>query len=94
MKTAILATLLKFDVPTPSPVAPPGVAEKAQIVLNWIFWGAIIGLVAALIVAGVTMALNNRRGDGVYEGLGKVVTVLAGAAIVASASSIISAIIG
>lgn len=93
MKT-VLTAILTADVPVPSPVAPPGVAEKVQTVLNWGFWISITALVGALIVAGVKMAINNRRGEGLSEGLGGVITVLIGAAFVASASSIISALVG
>ncbi|MDO5061279.1 MAG: hypothetical protein Q4D73_06615 [Actinomycetaceae bacterium] len=94
MQIAILAVLLKFDIPTPSPVAPPGVASKAQLVLNWIFWGAIVALVAALIVVGVTVAFSDNKGDGFRDGMRRVAVVLAGGTIVASATSIISAIMG
>lgn len=97
MKTiqiAILAALLKFDILIPSPEAPPGVSPKAQLFLNWIFWGAIVALVAALIVVGVTVAYSDNKGDGLRDGMRRVAVVLTGGTIVASATSIISAIMG
>lgn len=94
MITNLMASVLRMDVPVPTPVAPPGVGDKVQTILNWTFWGAIVVLVGALIVAGATMAINNRRGDGISDGIGKVVIVLIGAAIVASASGIIGVMVG
>lgn len=68
--------------------APPG-AEGFISILEWVKWVALGICVVGLMVAGATMAIQSRRGEG-GEHLGKLGMVLAGVVVISAATSLIT----
>src|SRR5690625_4030295 len=80
--------LLPMNVPDPgSGEAPPG-AEGFLTILSWVKWIALAVCVAGLMIAGATMAIQSRRGEG-GEHMGRIVMVLGGVIVIAAATSLI-----
>ncbi|WP_379871845.1 hypothetical protein [Marinactinospora rubrisoli] len=76
-------------VPDPgSGQAPPG-SEGFIAILGWAKWVALGICVLGLMVAGATMAIQSRRGEG-GEHMGKIGMVLAGVIIISAATSLVS----
>ncbi|QOR45473.1 TrbC/VirB2 family protein [Trueperella pecoris] len=70
-----------------NPEQPPG-TEKVFTVINWVAWvGTALG-VLGIIIVGITMLFQNRRGEG-GEAAGKLGWVLAGLILISSASAIV-----
>lgn len=67
--------------------APPG-AEGFVSILGWAKWVALGVCVLGLIVAGATMAIQSRRGEG-GEHMGKIGMVLAGVIVISAATSLV-----
>ncbi|MCY9785694.1 hypothetical protein KIK06_17550 [Nocardiopsis sp. EMB25] len=68
--------------------APPGF-EGFITLLEWTKWISLGICVVGLMIAGATMAINSRRGEG-GEHLGKLGMVLGGVVVISAAASIIS----
>lgn len=68
--------------------APPGF-EGFITILEWTKWISLGICVIGLMVAGATMAINSRRGEG-GEHLGKLGMVLGGVVVISAATSLIS----
>ncbi|RCV50308.1 hypothetical protein [Marinitenerispora sediminis] len=76
-------------VPDPgSGEAPPG-SEGFIAILGWAKWVALGICVLGLMIAGATMAIQSRRGEG-GEHMGKIGMVLAGVIIISAATSLVS----
>jgi len=90
---ANLATLvMPAGVPDPgNGQAPPG-SEGLLTILGWAVWIALALGVLGVIIAGITMMLQVRRGEG-GEGLVRLGWVLAGCVVVAGASGLVAAFI-
>ena len=84
------ASVLPSDViPNPTPVVPPQ-AQGLLTVLNWASGiGLVLGVLGVIIV-GIGMVIQLRRGEG-GESLGKLGWVLAGCIIITGASGIVRA---
>ncbi|MFE3459956.1 hypothetical protein ACFXKD_20620 [Nocardiopsis aegyptia] len=67
--------------------APPG-ADGFLAILGWAKWVALGICVLGLIVAGATMAIQSRRGEG-GEHLGKIGMVLGGVIVISAATSLV-----
>jgi hypothetical protein len=77
------------DVPNPGAgTAPPGFGNFATI-LGWGKWISLGILVMALMIAGVSMSLASRRGDG-GEHASAIGWVLGGVMVVSGAFSLVS----
>lgn len=76
-------------VPDPgSGSAPPGF-QGFIVILEWVKWISLGVCVIGLMVAGATMAINSRRGEG-GEHMGKIGMTLAGVIVISAAASLIS----
>ncbi|MFB8764030.1 hypothetical protein ACFW4K_22285 [Nocardiopsis alba] len=59
------------------------------MILEWVKWISLGVCVIGLMVAGATMAINSRRGEG-GEHMGKIGMTLAGVIVISAAASLIS----
>lgn len=71
--------------------APPG-SEGLLTILKWAAWIALALGVLGVIIAGITMMIQVRRGEG-GEGLSKLGWTLAGCVVVAGASGLVTAFV-
>jgi ABC-type Fe3+-siderophore transport system permease subunit len=83
-----LAATTVTEVPDPDAVAPPGVGDKMLLLLAGVKWIAMVAAVGALIVAGVMLMVQHRRGEA-SESAGNVLKVLIGIAVVSSAAALV-----
>ncbi|MCM3908066.1 TrbC/VirB2 family protein [Trueperella bernardiae] len=72
------------------PAQPPG-TEGIQTIIGWLAWIATALGVVGIIIVGVTMFFQNRRGEG-GEAAGKLGWVLAGLVLITAASAIVGAL--
>ena len=87
------AALTLAVVPDPGTgSAPPG-AQGLISILSWVKWVSLGICVVGLMVAGATMAIQSRRGEG-GEHLGKLGMVLAGVVVISAATSLITFLVG
>jgi hypothetical protein len=87
----ILARLPFSVIPNPTPVVP----EQAKGLLTVLNWASGIGLVLGVlgvIIVGIGMVIQLRRGEG-GESIGKLGWVLAGCIIITGASGIVRAFV-
>lgn len=71
--------------------APPG-SEGLVTILGWAAWIALALGVLGVIIAGITMMIQVRRGEG-GEGLSKLGWTLSGCVVVAGASGLVTAFV-
>lgn len=90
--TAIVLRVLAAPVPNGDPAAPPGVADKANTVIGWLKYFGLAACVAGLIIAGMSMAINHRRGMGGAEAASQVGFVAIALVIIGAASAIVGAL--
>ena len=69
------------------PAQPPG-TEGIQTIIGWFAWIATALGVVGIIIVGITMFFQNRRGEG-GEAAGKLGWVLAGLVLITAASAIV-----
>jgi hypothetical protein len=85
----IISALPFSVIPKPTPVVPPQ-AQGLLTVLNWASGiGLVLGVLGVIIV-GIGMVIQLRRGEG-GESIGKLGWVLAGCIIITGASGIVTA---
>ena len=72
------------------PAQPPGTGG-IQTIIGWLAWIATALGVVGIIIVGVTMFFQNRRGEG-GEAAGKLGWVLAGLVLITAASAIVGAL--
>lgn len=72
------------------PTQPPGTGG-IQTIIGWVAWVATALGVVGIIVVGITMLFQNRRGEG-GEAAGKLGWVLAGLVVITAASAIVGAL--
>jgi hypothetical protein len=87
-----LTSVLPLNViPSPTPVVPPQAAGLLTV-LNWASGiGLVLGVLGVIIV-GIGMVIQLRRGEG-GESIGKLGWVLAGCIIITGASGIVRAFV-
>lgn len=78
-------------VPDPPPAAPPGKLSAAgNTILGWMKWGGLLGAVAALIAAGIMMAVGRRnRNNMAIEGALSLPWVVAGLSLIFGSASVV-----
>ncbi|WP_315503556.1 hypothetical protein [Actinomyces radicidentis] len=86
---------LTLPVIDPSPVAPPGVSDKANTILGYLMWAGGVAVVASLIIAGIVIALNShgRAGDHADRIIAVLGGILIAGVIIAGAGAIGSALV-
>ena len=89
----VLAVLHLDAVPNPASVAPPGLSDKILLLLGGIKWGSMVAGVAALIVAGVMLGFQRRRGEA-SEGAVHILQALIGVGVAATAATLVGWIWG
>lgn len=76
------------EIPNPGGGEAPPVGDGFITILKWAKWISLAVCVAGLMIAGATMAIQSRRGEG-GEHMGRIVMVLAGVVVIAAATSLI-----
>jgi hypothetical protein len=82
-----VAILAAPDIPA---TQPPG-GDKIALVAQWIKWGGGLGCVVGLIVVGVMMAIQHRRGTSGEHGAA-LFSVAIGSVVVGSAAALVTAL--
>ncbi len=86
--------VLEIMAAVPDPgggTAPPG-SEGLVTILGWAAWIALAIGVLGVIIAGITMMIQVRRGEG-GEGLARLGWTLAGCIVVVGASGLVQAFV-
>lgn len=91
--TAVSSALdIIAQVPNPGRgSAPPGSDDIATI-LGWAAWIGVLVCVLGVIIAGATMAIQHRRGEG-GESVARLGWVLGGCIVIGSASALVGALV-
>lgn len=86
---------LSLPVVNPSPVAPPGVADKVNTILGYMMWAGGIAIVASLLIAGAILALNSfgRAGDHAEQIVRILGMILIAGVVIGGAGTIGSALV-
>ncbi len=79
-------------VPDPDPVQPPG-TEGVGTAMSWLKWTAYAVVGGAIIVGGMLIAINFRRGEG-HDALPKILWPVAGTIVIGSGAAIVGTIAG
>ncbi|WP_020109707.1 hypothetical protein [Nocardia sp. 348MFTsu5.1] len=77
----------------PDSIAPPG-SDKFLTIVSWIGWGATLGAIVALIIAGVRFGFQKSHGTASNEEAGKVAWTLVGCVLIAVSGSLVGALAG
>ena len=85
--TSIIAT-----VPDPGQGSQPPGTEGFQTILKWAAWIGLAVCVLGVIIAGASMAVSSRRGEG-GEHMSKLGWVLGGCIIIGAASGLVGAVL-
>lgn len=87
-----MISLFLADIGTVSPAPPPALGDKINLLLSWGIWVAVIACVVGLIAAGAYLAYAKSTGQGA-DSQSKIIGAIVGAAIVATAGTIINTIV-
>lgn len=83
---------LSAAVPDVSPTAPPG-SDKLTTILGWVLWIATLACVAAVITAGIKIAMGGHgRGGGGEHGMTLLLALL-GAIVCGVAAGVVTLLI-
>jgi len=80
-------------IPDPDPQAPPGFEGPAGVIIGWMRWGGFAVAVIGIIIIGVKLMVNIRRGEAASE-LGGLGYVAIGVILIGAASALVSFLIG
>lgn len=90
----MLHTLTSIIAAVPNPgqgQQPPG-SEGIVKILGWAAWVAVVICVLGVLIAGATMAIQHRRGEG-GESMARLGWVLGGVIVIGSASALVGALV-
>ena len=87
-----MISMVLAEIGTVSPTPPPGLGDKINLLLSWGIWAAVIACVVGLIAAGAYLAYSKTTGQG-GDSQSKILGAMVGAAIVATAGTIINTIV-
>lgn len=90
--TADTAVNLAGLIPNPDPVQPPGTGG-VTVVLSWLKWIGYVVVGGAIIVGGIMIAVNFRRGEG-HDAITKIIWPMAGAIIIGGGAALIGILAG
>ena len=93
LQTAISTTLdIIAQVPNPGQGTKPPGSDGITKILSWAAWVAVVVCVLGVIIAGATMAVQHRRGEG-GESMARLGWVLGAAIVIGSASALVGALV-
>ncbi len=87
--TQQLITLLPLDVDQPPARKPPGM-DGILLIVSWIFWAAGAACLVAMAFGVMQFVFGERHGT--FDGFKKIIFPLIGAAVLASAGTLINAV--
>jgi hypothetical protein len=90
----VLHTLTSIIAAVPDPgqgQKPPG-SDGIVKILGWAAWVAVVICVLGVLIAGATMAIQHRRGEG-GESMARLGWVLGGVIVIGSASALVGALV-
>lgn len=90
----MLHTLTSIIAAVPDPgqgQQPPG-SDGIVKILGWAAWVAVVICVLGVLIAGATMAIQHRRGEG-GESMARLGWVLGGVIVIGSASALVGALV-
>lgn len=80
------------QVPNPGQGTKPPGSDDLITILSWAAWVAVLVCVLGVIIAGGTMAIQHRRGEG-SESMTRLGWVLGGCIVIGSASALVGALV-
>jgi len=80
------------QVPNPGGGTKPPGAGGIEKILGWAAWVAVAVCVLGVLIAGGTMAIQHRRGEG-GESMSRLGWVLGGCIVIGSASALVGALV-
>ena len=93
LHTAISTALdIIAQVPNPGQGSKPPGADGITKILSWAAWVGVVVCVLGVIIAGATMAVQHRRGEG-GESMSRLGWVLGGCIVIGSASALVGALV-
>lgn len=91
--TAISSALdIIAQVPNPGQGTKPPGSGGIEKILSWAAWVGVVVCVLGVIIAGATMAIQHRRGEG-GESMARLGWVLGGCIVIGSASALVGALV-
>lgn len=80
------------QVPNPGQGTKPPGSDGIVKILSWAAWVGVVVCVLGVIIAGATMAIQHRRGEG-GESMARLGWVLGGCIVIGSASALVGALV-
>lgn len=77
------------SLPDPSPAQPPGVGDRVDTILGWLFWGGLIACIVGIVIVGTMMAISHNRGEGARH-IGGLGYALVGVVVISAAVSLVT----
>lgn len=87
-----IADTIAAGIPNPPPEQPPG-TDGVTTVLSWLKWIGYVVVAGAIIVGGIYIALQSRRGEG-QDAIGRVIWPMAGAIVIGGGVALIGILAG
>jgi hypothetical protein len=82
-------------VPTPAPIAPPGLENLGNTFIGWLKWILVISGVAGLMICGLMMTIGRRnRSAMAADGAVGIPWVLAGLTVGVVAAAVVAIFVG
>jgi hypothetical protein len=90
----MVMTRVLTAVPNPGPVAPPGMAGPADMLLGWLKWTGLVGGMVGLGMCAIMMILGRRnRSNMAVDGATGIPWVLGGLSLMGLASGLVGAVL-
>ena len=94
MLLAHLAQYVAAAAPNPGPVAPPGLAGPADMLLGWLKWTGLVAGIVGFGACGIMMILGRRnRSNMAVDGATGIPWVLGGLSLMSLASGLVGAVL-
>ena len=89
------AAWLAAPIPTPTPIAPPGLENLGNTFIGWLKWILVISGVAALMICGLMMTIGRRnRSAMAADGAVGIPWVLGGLTVGVVAAAVVAIFVG
>lgn len=94
MNMLAVAVDLAGSVPNPNPVAPPGMAGPADLLLGWLKWAGLVAGVVGLGMCAIMMILGRRnRSNMAVDGASGIPWVLGGLSLMTLSAGLVGAVL-